>query len=183
MRQTQWFVNWGKLSPPGQSGFSLFRTASTFATLPLTSEIWVPQESVSSTHTPRHLKVDSFYWVTITIICSSVRTREILCRVSVKRHLVLRTLRLKRFESSHCFRLAWSWVWDEKKSSGFLEEKVRLLSSAYILTPDRRLQFGKSLIYIKNKRGAKDRTLRHPTMYKANIRIDSVYHCNLSSVS
>ena len=54
--------------------------------------------------------------------CSSVRTWEILCRVSVKRHLVLRTLRLKRFESSHSFRLAWSWVWDEHKSSGFLEE-------------------------------------------------------------
>ena len=102
MTQSQWFVNWGKLNPPGQSGFSLLRTASTFATLPLTSEIWVPQESVSSTHTPRHLKVDSFCLVIITIICSSVRTREILCRVSVKRHLVLRTLRLKRFESSHC---------------------------------------------------------------------------------
>ena len=113
--------NWGKLNPPGKvvSVSSGQQVLLRLYHWPLKYEY---PKKVFHPPTRLGMKVDSFYWVTITIICSSVRTREILCRVSVKRHLVLRTLRLKRFESSHCFRLAWSWVWDENKSSGFLEE-------------------------------------------------------------
>ena len=74
-------------------------------------------------------------------------SKEILCLVPVNRHLALRTLRLRRLESSHCFRLLSSWVRDENSSSGSLDANVRLVSSTYILTSDRRLQFGKSLMY------------------------------------
>ena len=75
--------------------------------------------------------------------------------VPVNRHLVLRTLRLRRLESNHRFRLLRSWVRDENSSSGSLEANVRLVSSAYILTSDRKLQFGRSLMYNGNSRGPK----------------------------
>ena len=73
--------------------------------------------------------------------------------VPVNRHLVLSTFRLSRLESSHCFRLLRSWVRDENSSSVLLEANVRLVSSAYILTSESRLQFGRSLMYNRNRRG------------------------------
>ena len=86
-------------------------------------------------------------------IWGSLRSKEILCLVPVNRHLVFRILRLRRLESNHSFRLLKPWVRDENSSSGSLEANVRLVSSAYILTSDRRLQFGRLLMYNRNSRG------------------------------
>ena len=89
-------------------------------------------------------------------MCGCLGNWEILCLVPVNRQLVLRTLRLRRLEPSHCFRLLRSWVRDENSPSGILEAYTRLVSSAYILTSDRRLQFGSSLMYNRNSRGPRN---------------------------
>ena len=72
--------------------------------------------------------------------------KDILCLVPVNRHLILRTFKM--------LKLLRSWVRDENSFSGSLEANVRLVSSAYILTSDKRLQFGRSLMYYsRNSRG------------------------------
>ena len=100
--------------------------------------------------------------------------------VPVNRHLVLRTLRLSRLESSHCFRLLRSWVRDENSSSWSLEANVRLVSSTYILTSERRLQFGMSCTI--GIAGGQGLSFGHPTPYATNFRIYIVNNCNLSPV-
>ena len=103
----------------------------------LTSEIWGPQDSVSSTCIPRHL-----YESTLSIgwpsrqMSELLGSGEILCQVPMNKHLVLTTLRLRRLESSHCLRLPESRVRDDNNSSGSFDAYVRLVSSAYILTSD-----------------------------------------------
>ena len=74
---------------------------------------------------------------------------------AVNRHFFLRTFRLIRLESSHCLRLPKSLVRAENNSSESLEAKVRFVSSAYILTSDRRLKLRRSLIYSRNSRGSR----------------------------
>ena len=86
-------------------------------------------------------------------MCSSLGSKEIFRLVPVNRDLVFKTFRLRRLESSHCFRLSKSLVRDENNSSESLEANVRFVSSAYILTSDRRLQLGRSLMYSRNSRG------------------------------
>ena len=154
----------------GQIGRSLFRAASTFATLPMTSEMWASYESVSSTWTPGHLQL-----LTLSTecpsrdMCGSLGSKEIFCLVPVNRHLVLRTLRLRWLEPSHCFRLPKSWVRDENNFEQLirvLEANVILVSSAYILTSDRRLQLGRSLMHNRNSRGPKIEPWGTPQLMK-----------------
>ena len=77
-----------------------------------------------------------------------------LCLVHVNRHLVLGTLS-KDLDGhsqaivSDCLHREGG---NENSYSGFLGAEVRLVSSAYILTSDRRLQFGRSLMYGRNNR-------------------------------
>jgi len=70
-----------------------------------------------------------------------------------KQALDLEDIQISRLEWSHYFRLLRSWVRDENSSAASLEANVRLVSLAYILTSDRRLQFGRSLMYNRNRRG------------------------------
>ena len=116
-------VLWGHIC------LSLLRAASTLATLLTTSKMWASHKSVLSTWTPRHLQL-----LTLSIecpsryMCSSLGSKEIFSLVPVNRHLVLRTFRLRRLESSHCFRLPKSLVRDENNSSESLEANVRFVS-------------------------------------------------------
>ena len=118
MRQNQWFVHWDKnplranwfQSPQGSKCFCDFTT----------------EFSMKVFHQPTRLGICRYWHLSIDWpsrqISGSLGSREILCQIPVNRHLVLGTIRLKRLESSHCFRMARSWVRDENKSSGFLEE-------------------------------------------------------------
>ena len=84
-------------------------------------DVSLPREWFVNQWTPRaFVTIDSFNWMPVKAYVWFTREKRDFL-VPVNRHLVLRTLRLRRLESSHCFKLPKSWVRDENNSSGSLE--------------------------------------------------------------
>ena len=102
--------------------------------------------------------------------------------VPVNRHLVFRTFRLSRLESSHFFRLLRSWVRDEN-SSVFRSLEANARRVSYIqLTSDRSLPFGRSLMCNRNSRGSRIEPWDTPQRMRLVSDLNIINNCNLSSV-
>ena len=139
---------------------------------------WVPQKSVLSTHMPRLFWVlASFYWLTIKTNIWFTREQRNFVSDPLEQTLGHENIQTKATRVEPLFQIG------KVMSEGWKQiiTVFRRISEISVISihPDiwQKVTVWQVIIdiYLEYK-GAKDRTLRHSTMYKAIIRIDIVYH-------